>query len=118
MAQELDLASHVHTAEDWDGQIAVQQGCPACLGEVADYKTRVWYQPTFARRDDMARFEAEGDRGCIGRTLDRISVFPDGRAYVSAGFQRTAEEIDGFIDAFHAALRKGALLHRASAAVG
>lgn len=47
-----------------------------------DYKTRVWYQPTFARRSDMPRFEAEGYRGCIGRTLDRISIFPDGRAYV------------------------------------
>ncbi|MEU3553322.1 radical SAM/SPASM domain-containing protein [Streptomyces fragilis] len=46
------------------------------------YRTRVWYQPTFARRADMPRFEKEGYRGCIGRTLDRISVFPDGRAYV------------------------------------
>ncbi|MGW3938416.1 radical SAM protein [Streptomyces phaeochromogenes] len=46
------------------------------------YRTRVWYQPTFARRTDMPRFEAEGYRGCIGRTLDRISIFPDGRAYV------------------------------------
>ncbi|RMB81239.1 radical SAM/SPASM domain-containing protein [Streptomyces shenzhenensis] len=46
------------------------------------YTTRVWYQPTFARRSEMHRFEAEGYRGCIGRTLDRISVFPDGRTYV------------------------------------
>ena len=30
----------------------------------------------------MARYAAEGYRGCIGRTLDRISIFPDGRAYV------------------------------------
>jgi radical SAM protein with 4Fe4S-binding SPASM domain len=53
------------------------------LPEVAaDHATRVWYQPTFARRSDMARFEAEGYRGCIGRTLDRISIFPDGRSYV------------------------------------
>jgi len=48
----------------------------------AGYRTRVWYQPTFARRSEMHRFEEEGYRGCIGRTLDRISIFPDGRAYV------------------------------------
>lgn len=46
------------------------------------YKTRCWYQPTFARRSEMERFEEEGYKGCIGRTLDRISIFPDGRAYV------------------------------------
>lgn len=53
------------------------------LGETApDYKTRVWYQPTYARRDQMARYATEGYQGCIGRTLDRISIFPDGRCYV------------------------------------
>ncbi|ABP54445.1 radical SAM/SPASM domain-containing protein [Salinispora tropica] len=46
------------------------------------YRTRVWYQPTYARRERMARYAADGYRGCIGRTLDRISIFPDGRAYV------------------------------------
>ena len=53
------------------------------LGHVAPhYQTRVWYQPTYARREQMDRYAAEGYQGCIGRTLDRISVFPDGRAYV------------------------------------
>ncbi|MGH3699029.1 MAG: radical SAM protein, partial [Pseudonocardiaceae bacterium] len=46
------------------------------------YHTRVWYQPTYARRERMAGYAADGYRGCIGRTLDRISIFPDGRAYV------------------------------------
>ncbi|MGH3428998.1 MAG: radical SAM protein, partial [Mycobacteriales bacterium] len=46
------------------------------------HKTRVWYQPTYARRDRIAGYAADGYRGCIGRTLDRISIFPDGRAYV------------------------------------
>ncbi|OBA63801.1 radical SAM protein [Nocardia sp. 852002-20019_SCH5090214] len=46
------------------------------------YNTRVWYQPTYARRDQMERYAAEGYQGCIGRTLDRISIFPDGRCYV------------------------------------
>jgi radical SAM protein with 4Fe4S-binding SPASM domain len=53
------------------------------LNEIAPgYQTRVWYQPTYARRDQMARYAAEGYQGCIGRTLDRISIFPDGRCYV------------------------------------
>jgi radical SAM protein with 4Fe4S-binding SPASM domain len=47
-----------------------------------DYRTRIWYQPTYARRDQMKRYQAEGYQGCIGRTLDRISIFPDGRCYV------------------------------------
>lgn len=46
------------------------------------YDTRVWYQPTYARREQMERYAGEGYQGCVGRTLDRISVFPDGRAYV------------------------------------
>lgn len=46
------------------------------------YKTRIWYQPTYARKHKVQRFANEGFRGCVGRTLDRISIFPDGRAYV------------------------------------
>lgn len=46
------------------------------------YSTRAWYQPAYARPVQMGRYAAEGYQGCIGRTLDRISVFPDGRAYV------------------------------------
>jgi radical SAM protein with 4Fe4S-binding SPASM domain len=53
------------------------------LNQVASgYQTRVWYQPTYARRAQMDRYQAEGYQGCIGRTLDRISIFPDGRCYV------------------------------------
>jgi radical SAM protein with 4Fe4S-binding SPASM domain len=55
----------------------------ATLTHVAPhYQTRVWYQPTYAKRDQMQRYQAEGYQGCIGRTLDRISIFPDGRCYV------------------------------------
>src|SRR5262249_51258267 len=53
------------------------------LNDVApQYRTRVWYQPTYARRGQMERYQDEGYQGCIGRTLDRISIFPDGRCYV------------------------------------
>src|SRR5262249_6265652 len=43
---------------------------------------RTWYQPTYARRERIAGYAQQGYRGCLGRTLDRISIFPDGRAYV------------------------------------
>lgn len=46
------------------------------------HTTRVWYQPTYAKRERLAQYARDGYRGCIGRTLDRISIFPDGRAYV------------------------------------
>ena len=46
------------------------------------HRTRIWYQPTYAYRSEMDRYAEEGYRGCIGRALDRISVFPDGRAYI------------------------------------
>lgn len=58
------------------------QFCDELPPIAAKHRTRVWYQPTFARRSEMPRYEEEGYRGCIGRTLDRISIFPDGRAYV------------------------------------
>ena len=47
-----------------------------------DHKIQIWYQPTYANRRNINRFTKQGYRGCIGRTLDRISIFPDGRAYV------------------------------------
>jgi len=56
--------------------------CSRLEAVAPEHKTRVWFQPTYARRDQMDRYAAEGYQGCIGRTLDRISIFPDGRAYV------------------------------------
>ena len=56
--------------------------CDVLEHTAPDYTARVWYQPAYARVETMARYAAEGYQGCIGRTLDRISVFSDGRAYV------------------------------------
>lgn len=65
------------------------------------HKTRIWYQPTYPRRERMAQYAADGYRGCIGRTMDRISIFPDGRAYVCSFLFDTdlhfANMIDGQI---------------------
>ena len=66
-----------------------------------EYRTRVWYQPTYARRSRMQQYVEEGYQGCIGRTLDRISIFPDGRCYVCSYLFDTdlnfAEMVDGRI---------------------
>ena len=73
--------------------------CGALEHAAPHYDTRVWYQPAYARPGQMERYAAEGYQGCIGRTLDRISVFPDGRAYIcSYLFDTTlnfAQMIDG-----------------------
>jgi radical SAM protein with 4Fe4S-binding SPASM domain len=76
------------------------------LNDVApEYHTRVWYQPTYARRDQMPRYQAEGYQGCIGRTLDRISIFPDGRCYVCSYLFDTdlyfARMVDGHVQLNH-----------------
>ncbi|MFI9632577.1 radical SAM protein [Nocardia sp. NPDC051929] len=69
------------------------------------FKTRVWYQPTYARRDQMDRYAAEGYQGCIGRTLDRISIFPDGRCYICSYLFDTdlhfAQMVDGQVQLNH-----------------
>jgi hypothetical protein len=64
--------------------------CNRLEGVATEHKTRVWFRPTYARRDQLDRYAGEGYQGCIGRTLDRISVFPDCRAY-SARLERHAQ---------------------------
>lgn len=72
-----------HGAAEWGIQPGEWIAFYERLEQVAPgRRTRVWYQPTYARRERMAQYAADGYRGCIGRTLDRISIFPDGRAYV------------------------------------
>lgn len=46
------------------------------------YKTKVLYQPTYAKRELRDRYFEEGYRGCIGRTLNKVSIFPDGKMYL------------------------------------
>ncbi|WP_280234925.1 radical SAM protein [Nocardia cyriacigeorgica] len=67
-----------------------------------EHKSRVWFQPTYARRDQMDRYAGEGYQGCIGRTLDRISIFPDGRCYVCSYLFDT--------DTYYAKMRDGQVL--------
>jgi MoaA/NifB/PqqE/SkfB family radical SAM enzyme len=48
----------------------------------ANYRTSIWYPPTYATMEKLQRYVAEGYKGCVGCTLDRLSIFPDGRCYV------------------------------------
>ncbi|MET0648965.1 MAG: radical SAM protein [Pyrinomonadaceae bacterium] len=46
------------------------------------YRTSIWYPPSYATSTKLNRYVDEGYRGCVGCSLDRLSIFPDGRAYV------------------------------------
>jgi sulfatase maturation enzyme AslB (radical SAM superfamily) len=42
----------------------------------------IWYPPTWAYENDLECFVRQGYRGCLGTTIDRLSVFPDSKAYI------------------------------------
>lgn len=46
------------------------------------YNIKIWYPPTYAHLQDIQKFVDQGYRGCVGRTIDRLSVFPGGPAYI------------------------------------
>lgn len=56
--------------------------CKQLQQEKNKYNMRIQYQPTFAQRPQFEAYVNEGHQGCIGCFLDRLSVFPNGRAYV------------------------------------
>ncbi|WP_449434431.1 radical SAM/SPASM domain-containing protein [Pseudomonas putida] len=56
--------------------------CDRLKGLQGKSRCQIWFQPTYVRLRDLPKYHEEGYRGCIGRTMDRISIFPDGRCYV------------------------------------
>jgi len=48
----------------------------------SQYRTSIWYPPSYSTKDHLNRYIDEGYHGCVGCSLDRLSIFPDGRAYV------------------------------------
>lgn len=56
--------------------------CTKLKQEKGKYNLRIQYQPTFAPKKQFEEYVSEGHQGCIGCFLDRLSVFPNGRAYV------------------------------------
>lgn len=64
------------TPEDW---ISFYTNLENIKGK---YKTSIWYPPTWATQDRILKYAKEGFKGCLGCSLDRLSIFPDGRCYV------------------------------------
>lgn len=54
----------------------------ALLEQRGRYRAKIQYQPSYAREEVGYRYLSEGYEGCIGRKLDRVSIFPDGKVYV------------------------------------
>jgi MoaA/NifB/PqqE/SkfB family radical SAM enzyme len=46
------------------------------------YKAEIRYPPTWATPKKAKEYAKQGFRGCLGCSLDRLSIFPDGRCYV------------------------------------
>jgi MoaA/NifB/PqqE/SkfB family radical SAM enzyme len=46
------------------------------------FKVSIWYPPTYSTSEKLNRYVREGYNGCVGCSLDRLSIFPDGRCYV------------------------------------
>ncbi|HJO93169.1 MAG TPA: radical SAM protein [Victivallales bacterium] len=50
------------------------------------YSFNIWYPPTYAYKNDLIKFNEKGYKGCVGRTIDRISVFPNNTCYICSLF--------------------------------
>jgi molybdenum cofactor biosynthesis enzyme MoaA len=68
---------------DWS--MSPEEWVETC-GVIEDLKPRfalaVRYPPTWVKTKDLAKYISRGYRGCLGCSLDRLSIFPDGRCYV------------------------------------
>ncbi len=47
-----------------------------------EYNISIWYPPSWATNEKLTKFVNEGYKGCLGCTLDRLSIFPNGDCYV------------------------------------
>jgi len=46
------------------------------------YKTKILFQPSYATEKTGYQYFKEGYKGCIGRQLNKISIFPDNKMYL------------------------------------
>lgn len=47
-----------------------------------NYNASIWYPPSWCKPSKLERFLKEGYQGCLGISMDRLSVFPDGICYI------------------------------------
>lgn len=93
LAQELGVRLvnfHVFT-EEGNGRSKSHWSTPreiwvefcAFIDRVKDtYNLSIWYPPAWATRQGLNKYVEAGYRGCLGCSLDRLSIFPDGTCYV------------------------------------
>ena len=46
------------------------------------FEIPVRYPPTWVRPENLPKYTDRGFRGCLGCSVDRLSIFPDGRCYI------------------------------------
>lgn len=46
------------------------------------FNTIVRYPPTWTTTTKLEEYRQQGYKGCIGQSVDRLSIFPDGRSYI------------------------------------
>lgn len=56
--------------------------CNELLAVAPDLRISVWFPPTWTLAENVPLYVSNGFNGCLGCSLDRLSVFPDGRCYI------------------------------------
>lgn len=73
-----------HGASRHDWTVPADKWMSICeaLEARAEGSLEVRWPPTWTTRPLLERYREAGYRGCLGCSIDRISVFPDGRCYI------------------------------------
>jgi len=48
----------------------------------SNYRTSIWYPPTWSTPGKIETYVAKGYQGCLGASIDRLSIFPDGVCHI------------------------------------
>lgn len=80
------ISSTIGNAADRLGDALDPQEWNAFISDLKKRATRhrivVQYQPSYVHKKACQNHSLDGFAGCVGRQLERVSVFPDGRAYI------------------------------------
>lgn len=66
-----------------DLALNANEWCEVCK-KIEQYKSNVevWYPPVWISKEKLQNFVNKGYKGCLGYATDRLSIMPDGRAYI------------------------------------
>lgn len=71
-----DIAQWVLTPYEW------VEFTSLLLEQKGEYTTNIVYQTAYADEELGKWYHTEGYEGCVGKYLDRVSIFPDNKVYV------------------------------------